>query len=40
VGTTVFRQVAQAAPILLLILLLLAVGEHCVSRYALRRGRS
>lgn len=39
VGKTVFRQVAQAAPILLLILLLLAVGEHCVSRYALRRGR-
>ena len=40
VGTTVFSQVAHAAPILLLILLLLAVGEHCVSRYALRRGRS
>jgi Mg-chelatase subunit ChlD len=40
VGTTVFSQVAHAAPILLLILLLLAVGEHCVSRYALRRGRN
>mgnify|MGYP003667349242 CR=1 FL=1 len=40
VGTTVVRQVAHAAPILLLILLLLAVGEHCISRYALRRGRS
>jgi hypothetical protein len=40
VGTTVVSQVAHAAPILLLILLLLAVGEHCISRYALRRGRS
>lgn len=40
VGTTVVRQVAHAAPILLLILLLLAIGEHCISRYALRRGRN
>ncbi|MFT7535749.1 MAG: Mg-chelatase subunit ChlD [Hyphomicrobiaceae bacterium] len=40
VGTTVVRQVARAAPVLLLILLLLAIAEHCISRYALRRGRS